>query len=379
VAKPIVKVYLGAGTSSADEVTSYVRSVYTNRGKSRELDVFTAGPFSFVFDNRTRAFDPLNTSSPFNGKIVLRRRVTVKVGSEFIFSGYIENWTFSYDVNGDSIATASGADGFMYQANQTLPAVVTTVQKSGARILAAIGQIYCGIPGDASASIAQGNFNMNDTSIADGTNLLEYLQLVARSENGAIFWGKNNQFTFKAVNGGSITTTTFTQDGTDIPYNAINVNYGSDYLYNRIKLTNTDADVAIDDVASSISSYGAIVYEDATLLTNTQTSLQSICNVLGTRYSEPEYRFESVVIELTGLTSGQQAEVLALELTDFVQVSFTPNLVGSNILKYCQIIGIDHSISTSNHTVTFKFSSADNGWLTLDNTVLGRLDFNLLG
>lgn len=379
MARPVVKVYLGSGTVSADEVTSYVRSFTSSRGKSRELDQYTAGQFSIVLDNRTRAFDPLNTSSPFNGKIVLRRRVTVKVGTDFIFSGYVQDWSLSYDVNGDSIAVASGADGFMYQANQVLDDVTTSIQKSGARILVALGRPYCGIPSDASSSVAQGNFDVIDEPIVAGTNLLEYLQLVTRAENGSMFWGKNNQFTYKANNGGSVTTTTFTEDGSDIPYNAISVSYGSDYLYNRIQLENLNLDTGTKDVASSITSYGAVVYSDTGMLTYSPASMTALAGLLAGRYSVPEYRFESVTVELTGLTAAQQTEVLGLELTDFVQVAFTPNHTGSTITKWCQVIGIDHQIGVDRHQVMFRFSAADYSWFTLNHTVLGRLNLNLLG
>ncbi len=86
-----------------------MRSVGTSRGKSRELDQFDAGQFSVVLDNRTRAFDPLYTSSPFYSLLKLRQIVYITTnavyGSPNILTGYITNWDLSYDVNGDSIAT----------------------------------------------------------------------------------------------------------------------------------------------------------------------------------------------------------------------------------------------------------------------------------
>ena len=40
------------------DVTEYVRNVSTNRGRSTELDTYSAGTCSVLFDNRTRVFDP---------------------------------------------------------------------------------------------------------------------------------------------------------------------------------------------------------------------------------------------------------------------------------------------------------------------------------
>jgi hypothetical protein len=47
------------------DVSEFVRNVSVRRGKSRQLDRFTAGVASVEFNNNSRAFDPENASSPF--------------------------------------------------------------------------------------------------------------------------------------------------------------------------------------------------------------------------------------------------------------------------------------------------------------------------
>ena len=99
------------------DVTSYVRSVSVNRGKSTDLDEYTAGQMSVVFDNRDRAFDPDYTSSPLYGAIVPRRRIRFSAGYDANslqsqFFGFIDDWNFDYDVSGDSTASASCSDAF---------------------------------------------------------------------------------------------------------------------------------------------------------------------------------------------------------------------------------------------------------------------------
>lgn len=44
------------------DVTNYVASVSVSRGKSRELDRYTAGNASVTLHNDSRIFDPFNTS-----------------------------------------------------------------------------------------------------------------------------------------------------------------------------------------------------------------------------------------------------------------------------------------------------------------------------
>ena len=379
MAKPIVRVFLGGGT----EITSYVRSVGTSRGKSRELNQFDAGQFSVVLDNRTRAFDPLYTSSPFYSLLKLRQVVYITTTPSYvsatILTGFITNWDLSYDINGDSIATISGADAFTLLSQQVLDDVTTTVQKSGERVLVVLGRPYVGATSFSGAGVTQGIVDVADDPFVAGDNVLEYLQNLERSERGSLFVQKGGTLGFIAANGGTTSSTILTDDGSGVPYTAINVNYGTDYLFNRIQLENTALDVGEKDNVPSIDSYGASIFADAGLLVNSPTVLQSQAEVLAGRYGTPEYRFESVTVQMNGLTDSQQNEIMALELTNRVTVEFTPNKTGSQILKVCSIIGIDHQVSVDRHDVVLKFASADNGLFTLNDTILGRLDYNLLG
>jgi len=54
----LVPINTNLSTINWTDVSSYVVSVDTNRGRSSELDSFQAGSCSVVLDNRTRLFDP---------------------------------------------------------------------------------------------------------------------------------------------------------------------------------------------------------------------------------------------------------------------------------------------------------------------------------
>lgn len=318
-------------------------------------------------------------ANPFYNTIKLRQLIRIVSQNGFVICGYITDWDLAYDVNGDSIATAIGADGFMFMANQALDDFTPSVQKSGARISAALARPNCGLPFFATQSIATGLVDMVDDPVTAGTNLLEYLQLVEQSERGSLFFGRSNVLNFYASNGGTTSTTTFTDKGTDIPYNQISVNYGSDYLYNSVNLENTALDVGTAQNTTSITNYGQVYYSETGLLVNDPIELQSQADVLSARYGEPEYRFDAITVQMNGLTTAQQDELFALELVDRVNVEFTPNKTGSQITKTCTIIGIDHQISAERHDVVFRFASADNGQFILDDDFYGLLDYNLLG
>ena len=59
---PVTKVEFGftqsGGAYVFNDVTSYVRSVETNRGRANNYDAFDAGSAQIVLDNRGREFDP---------------------------------------------------------------------------------------------------------------------------------------------------------------------------------------------------------------------------------------------------------------------------------------------------------------------------------
>lgn len=319
-------------------------------------------------------------ANPFFNLIKLRQLVKIQTSlSSQILTGYITDWQLSYDVNGDSIATISGSDAFSYLAQQVLDDAVTVVQKTGERVLFALGRAYVGAFGFSYAGVTQGTVDVVDDPLVAGDNALEYLQNLERSERGSLFVKKDGTLAFLAVNGGSNKSTVLTDDGAGIAYNAITVNYGTDYLFNRVQLENTALEVGEKDNTSSIDTYGATVFSDTGLLVNDLATLQSQAGVLAARYGTPEYRFETVSIELTGLTTSEQNELLGLELTDRLTVEFTPNKTGSQIAKICELIGVNHSISVDRHQIVLQFASADNGLFTLNNTILGRLDYNLLG
>jgi len=79
------------------------------------------------------------------------------------------------------------------------------------------------------------------------------------------------------------------------------------------------------------------------------------------------------------LSASTQNSIAQLDLVDIVQVTFTPNGVGSAITKYVRIIGIEHDMSIDAHYVKLRFAEVDNEYFILDSDVFGRLDYNLLG
>ena len=108
------------------DVTSYVRGMSTDRGRSDDWGDFY-GSASVTLDNRTRLFDPFYTSGTYYGKLLPRRqiRITATYGATSypVFRGYIAGWPPVWtDAGKDSTVTLSCMDALGLLASETLPA-----------------------------------------------------------------------------------------------------------------------------------------------------------------------------------------------------------------------------------------------------------------
>ena len=106
-------------------VSQYVREGTLQRGRSSELDQFTAGSCEIVLDNRDRRFDPLNTSSPYSPYVLPRCQVRVTATYASIdypmFRGFVAAWPQDRDQsNRDAVARMQCVDGLAYLSAQKL-------------------------------------------------------------------------------------------------------------------------------------------------------------------------------------------------------------------------------------------------------------------
>ena len=362
------------------DVSQFLLGVQVSRGRSRELDRYNAGQTNVVLDNRARTFDPLYPSSPYAGQIVPHREIRIKSNGSAVFYGVIDDWNLDYSPTGDNTATAIASDGFTLLATQSLSAHTATSQLTGARVNAVLDRPEVNWPA-SSRVVDTGNATLQADVVDDGTNVLEYLQIIELSEPGNVFIGKDGYFNFqdRAVAVSSSAVTTFADDGSGIDFNNLQVVYGSEQLYNRIVITRANGTPQIADDTDSQNQYGISTLNQDNLLLSTDAQSLQLADFLLGRYSEPEYRFEALEIEMANLTTAQQNEVLGLELTQVVEVKFTPNGIGTAIEKYAQITGITHRTNSISHSVTIGLSTLDYASFVLDDSVFGLLDSGVLG
>jgi hypothetical protein len=271
-------------------------------------------------------------------------------------------------LGGRSVASLEASDAFSLFAREI--AEGSAVQElSGARIERVLDEAVIPWPTlerdieDGNATLAAGEF--------DG-NALTYLQTVEESEAGLIFMTKDGKFAFRERLFAPVTDAPmFTDAGDGIPYDDIQIVYGAELLVNDAVVTSSEGTATAGDATSQVT-YGVTTKTVDSLLAS--GSLQNLADYIVARYSVPEYRIERVRVNMRALDSGQQAEVLSLELGEQADVVFTPNGVGSAIAIRNRVIGIAHDISPETHYVSFAFEALPFDFFILNDDPLGILD-----
>ena len=375
------------------DLTTMVQSININRGRSRQLQEFNAGTATVSFWNKSRALDPLNTSSPYwnttanTTGIVPRLPIQIFANGIPIYTGVIQDWNVDYDTGNNDLVYASCADDFTVLASATLADHTVTAEQTGTRIDTVLN--YGEVAYQGARSIATGSSTLGGTaasadfSIQQGTSVLNYLQGVTNAEQGYLFMSAEGTLSFKGRSQilNPISAATFTgDDSLGIRYQTLMNQFGDELLYNVIvtegpaggPFTATDND--------SVAQYQAQTYSQTDLLNSTTTELQGLGNYLLGKYRQPQLRFTGLSTQLLALNETKQNQCLNLDLTDICNVVKhfavgTPTSVDQTVI----VTGISHNITPGSHIISYTFESTDgNAYLTLDDPVFGTLDNNLL-
>jgi hypothetical protein len=361
------------GGAIYQDVTPKVINYSIRRGKSRQLDKYTSGNLSVELNNNDRLFDPLYAASPFRGQIIPKRAVRVTSNDVVQYEGLIDDWDLSYSPNGNSFASIIASDAFTQFANQTLTGGTATAQLTGERIAAILANAGVQWP-NTRVDLETGQQFLQADVITEGTNALQYMQTVTDSEPGALFISKDGDVVFKDRNAASAgTPILFADDGTGIPYQALSVVFGAENLFNQVEISRIGGTAVVENDLASQEQYGIQTLTRSNLPLDTDQSADDLATYLVAQFAQPEYRFESIDIELTDLTESVQTQILDLELGDFVQVKFTPNNVPPAIDRYAEVIRIAQNVTPTSHRVTLGLATTEYYFFTLSDLVFGRL------
>jgi hypothetical protein len=231
-------------------------------------------------------------------------------------------------------------------------------------------------------SIDTGSSTLGAYAIDQDTVCLNYLQQVNTSEQGYLFMSANGTLTFKGRSSvlNPVAGATFNTDGTGLPYQTLINQYGDELLYNYIITQSPAGAVQTTSSATSIALYQAQQYALTNLLNSTTAEVAGLGNYLLGRYQNPVLRFTGLSTQLTALSETNQNIALTLDLTSICGV-VKNFVVGTPATETQTLIvsGVSHSITPGSHIISYTFESTDsNQYLTLDDSIFGTLDNNLL-
>jgi len=358
------------------DVTDRVRTISINRGKQRRFANFQSSQLLVEFNNHDRAFDPLYPDSPFFGNIIPRREIKVSAGDDIQFAGWIDDWDLSYTPDGNSIAGAIASDAFTILAKQTIDSQTPIVERTDQRINKVLDEVNWA---DELRDLEEGTINVGTQQIDAATNALNYMQKVTETENGFFFVGKDGSIVFRnRVQTPSSADLVVFDQGTNIPYSALEIIYGAELLYNRIIVQNIGGGQVLAVDADSQGEYGVRNLALTDLLGENDLTASSLAIDFLELFNEPEYRVEQISVNLHDLDPADQDKVLGLDLGSVTELRFTPNGIGDEIQRFMSVIRISHRITPDRHFVDFGFQEVKFLSLVLDDEFFGRLDQNTL-
>jgi hypothetical protein len=363
------------------DVTDHVASVSISRGKSNELDRYTAGNASVTLHNDDRSFDPFYADGPYFTQIVPRKEVAIETNGIRQFTGFIDDWDLQYELGQKSFATVAAVDGFIQLTATELNEFTNIEEKSGERVLRILNRAEVAWP-TGKRDIEEGRRTLQADTVAENTNVLQYLQLIATTETGQIFISKDGLLIFQdrivappLVDDLIFTdgTDTTPSDATKVGYSNIEVVYGSENLYNRITVTREGGLPQTADSPISQSLYGVQTLSlDGLLLVDDAEAAELAVYLLGV-YDEPDLRISSVEVNLHDKTPEEQGKLLNIELQDVFKVVFTPNGIGDPFEQYGIVQGIRETIGIDFHKITYDFGSFRKFPFILDHPIYGVL------
>jgi hypothetical protein len=374
--------YVLSGDAGTD-LTGYCNSFSVQRGKTSPLfGNIDPASGSFQLNNESRLFDPLYAAGVLYGSFKPGKRVTLEILGVTVFDGRVSDWTNSYEVSGRSVTTGRVEDLLGSLGRQLFDAwTPTDNQLSGARVIEVLDRPE--VLGSASRDIAVGKSSLQGEPVALNTNVLNYLQTVANSEQGLFFCSREGVLTFRGRDSvGAVSAAVTLSDAGPLYYHAIQVEQTGDTYYTKVTVeaVNIPA-MTITEVAAAQD--GVRAFSISGLLQDSQQQVIDMTTFLGATYSNPDPSISELTVELsTEQYPGLLAlGVLAIELGTTIQVSFTPNGVGAAISQRLIVDGIRYDVTPHSCRVTFTVSAAAGRTMfTLDSTEFGVLDgSSLLG
>jgi len=362
------------------DLTPNVYQIAINRGRNIMRDTYEAGNATIRVLDPNADFNPQNTASPYFGKLAPLRKIrvsaTTDTTSSWLFSGYVQDYKYSYDQAeqmGYVDITATDAFRLFNMANvQTIPDTAAG-QDTGTRI----GKIldYIEFP----SSMTQISTGLS-TCIADPATARTSLEAMKNAEfsegMGAFYMDAEGTAVFKnrteVVESIGTTATQFNQT-TGIPYKNLQFSFDDKLIINDVTFkrygAGTTQEVFNND---SIAKYFPHSLNRPDLVAETDDIVLNVAREYVATRKETSIRIDAMTVDLLD-TAVPTDTMIELEYFDNVEITnVQPD--GSTIVKTLQVQGLKWDITPNRMTATVTTLEP-----IADGFIIGSSLFGIIG
>lgn len=358
------------------------------RGRWGQLfDDFEAASVSVTFNNEDRRFDPSYADGDFFGELVPGRDIEISAGGIRVFTGFVQDYDLEYDVSGRSVTLVRATDALGRLGAIEFDAWTNTAQYATSKLTAICERSEVLWPGTLRDFIpaefiilgtVTGQVTLAQEAVSWGSNVLNYMRLISKSDwLSWLFASADGVLTlrpvvqFASLDNSWTPTVVAAFGGSDIPFQTISAQYGSERLYAEVSVDTPyiDAQTAtVADPEAWQNTYGPIrrlsIPEllltgftsppPLALLFSSEDFVMQLSDDLLAFYEAPAFRITEFSVELAALGTSDQETVLGIDIADAIDIEFTPNGVGDPISQTLVVQGVGHDITPDSHVVTFS-------------------------
>lgn len=357
------------------DITAYIESYTTKRGRSRALDRTPTGTLSIGLINTSGRFDPTNLSGPYvsGGKTLVTPGCPIRMRAEYggvqypVWQGNVDAWPGSWAKGKNTTAPAfSGIEAtgvFGWNAGTDIAAGFAQGfdEPSGARIHRVLNAVNW--PTFA-RDVDTGRSDLHPT--AKGGTVVDLLQSVADSEGGIVFEGADGSIVFRDRHApykhveSRTPRAVFGDSGSELRYYDATFDYSKDTVRNDITLgrEGSDTRVTMRGSPDSRRRNGVQSYENTNLQNATDAGLVPLGRQILNQFGEAELRFDTLTIRPQRDPTHLWPIVLGLDLRHRITIKRRP-ASGNVIVQDCFIESIAHNAPQNGpYEIKFELSSA---------------------
>ena len=363
------------------DVSAYVREFGIDRGRQHDLSDYQTGTASVLLNNADDRFNPLNTSSPYYGKISPFRQIKISArysGTDTVlFRGFITAYPESFGGQGaDSSVRVSCVDAFKIF---NLNTIGTRGWKLGTSGFSNLGQStrlgYNDIQELSSARMSRlldaFGWSSTDRAISTGdlqvkagqgldTNLLTALKDVESAEQGQFYMSADGKATFRDRNYKRTqqfnSQATFGNGVGEMPFSDVITTLDDSRILNIISVTRDGGTEQTLTDPDSIALYGSRENSLSGTLNVTDADALSIAEQRLTQFKDTSSRIEGMIVNPLSNTSLWN-QVLIRELGDKITIKI-PTPVSTTMEFGVHIDRISHTVSAINQTWTWQIRTS---------------------